>query len=623
MTRIAPTWPPHHSRQPTTRQVGAAAARIFRVHPVPVSLLPADQDPAAPLRNVNRPAGELPQTVRFASTNQEIEPSNTVQSPAQASDMAMLQQNLSPQAEEEIRALSLSLRKSRIQARRMSSFAFEPVSAPVSRSQSNEITPQNTRSRADGLSPRASAAVANMPTPPLTPSGTHPRDGKASDATGTSQEHGRSDPVRMTPQTSGPRSSPSTPGEASTSTTATSGRESSYDDSSTPQTSKSLDSHQAEQKVKKDTGFSVGPSGSSSSLAQSREASREREESVSSTHDVEADVTASPVHAASYPKPFPHGEHGDPYARSKRPPQPKNLGDIENRFVFGKNDQRRRSGVGFGSTSSASTSVPRSSSGTDLKNEHRQSTFSLHGIGGRKDSTGHLDEKHHGSMSELKRFFFGGHHKSKRSQSPSASASIKSSANRSASGTRTPPHQAPASSVPFADDHGLVTKYGKFGKMLGSGAGGSVRLMKRSSDGVTFAVKQFRDRHPYETEKDYNKKVTAEFCIGSTLHHGNIIETLDIIHEGGRWYEVMEYAPFDLFAIVMTGKMSREEINCCFLQIVAGVTFLHGMGLAHRDLKLDNVVVNSEGIMKLIDFGSAVVFRYPFENDVIKATGKS
>jgi serine/threonine protein kinase len=175
--------------------------------------------------------------------------------------------------------------------------------------------------------------------------------------------------------------------------------------------------------------------------------------------------------------------------------------------------------------------------------------------------------------------------------------------------------------VPFADDHGLNSKYGKMGRVLGSGAGGSVRLLKRNSDGVTFAVKQFRDRHNWETLKEYSKKVTAEFCIGSTLHHGNIIETLDIIQEGTHWYEVMEYAPYDLFAIVMTGKMGKEEIACSFKQILSGVAYLHGMGLAHRDLKLDNVVVNDRGIMKLIDFGSAVVFRYPFENDIVPASG--
>jgi serine/threonine protein kinase len=221
-------------------------------------------------------------------------------------------------------------------------------------------------------------------------------------------------------------------------------------------------------------------------------------------------------------------------------------------------------------------------------------------------------------MADLKRFLrIGGGHKSP-SITPKSNLSQSSK-----SGTRTPPHQLPPNNVPFADDHGLEQKYGKFGKVLGSGAGGSVRLLKRSNDGVTFAVKQFRDRHSYESEKEYAKKVTAEFCIGSTLHHGNIIETLDIIHEKGKWYEVMEYAPFDLFAIVMTGKMSREEVACSFLQIFAGVTYLHSMGLAHRDLKLDNVVVNEFGIMKLIDFGSAIVFRYPFETDIVLATGKS
>jgi serine/threonine protein kinase len=107
------------------------------------------------------------------------------------------------------------------------------------------------------------------------------------------------------------------------------------------------------------------------------------------------------------------------------------------------------------------------------------------------------------------------------------------------------------------------------------------------------------------------------------LHHGNIIETMDIIQENHRWFEVMEYAPYDLFATVMTGKMSREEIACSFLQIVNGVSYLHSMGLAHRDLKLDNVVISEHGIMKIIDFGSATVFRYPFEDGIAYASGES
>jgi len=277
-------------------------------------------------------------------------------------------------------------------------------------------------------------------------------------------------------------------------------------------------------------------------------------------------------------------------------------------------------------------SFPRTSSSTSIAEKaksKRTSLFGGHGFRSHTDDDHSSEKPHSSSKSNLKRFFKIGEHKHKDKDTHSGStakvshdtaSSTKESASRNGSVSHSSGSSHPPS-VPFADDHGLQNKYGKFGKILGSGAGGSVRLMKRSGDGVVFAVKQFRDRHTYESERDYNKKVTAEFCIGSTLHHGNIIETIDIVHERGKWFEVMEYAPFDLFATVMTGKMGREEVTCATLQILSGVLYLHSMGLAHRDLKLDNVVISDQGIMKLIDFGSAVVFRYPFENDVVLATG--
>ncbi|KAI7788388.1 hypothetical protein LA080_010721 [Diaporthe eres] len=324
--------------------------------------------------------------------------------------------------------------------------------------------------------------------------------------------------------------------------------------------------------------FSVGPG----SLPVSRESSPNRA-------------------SAFYSRPFtPSGDVDNPYAASKRQPQAK----IEPRFVF----SRKKGKI---SPSSSTLSLPKTST------EKRQSSGLLSALG--KNSDMYQTDSHgtthsrQGSMSDLKRFFkMGGHHKAKRAASPAASIR---------SGYRTPPGSRSTSQIPFGDDHGLTSKYGKLGKVLGSGAGGSVRLMKRSEDNTVFAVKEFRPRHSYETEKEYVKKLTAEYCIGSSLHHGNIIETLDIVQEKGKWFEVMEYVPYDLFAIVMTGKMSREEVSCCFLQILSGVTYLHSMGLAHRDLKLDNVVVNEHGIMKIIDFGSAHVFKYPFENNLVLASG--
>ncbi|KAG2220002.1 hypothetical protein INT45_010370 [Circinella minor] len=174
------------------------------------------------------------------------------------------------------------------------------------------------------------------------------------------------------------------------------------------------------------------------------------------------------------------------------------------------------------------------------------------------------------------------------------------------------------SNLSFANEFNkdIEARYGKWGRFVGKGAGGSVRLIRRHNDGKTFAVKQFRKRMTNENEKEYVKKVTAEFCIGSTLHHINVIETLDMIREGAIFYQIMEYAPNDLFNVVMSGKMDNEEVACCWRQLLDGVEYLHSIGIAHRDLKLDNIVLDERGIVKLIDFGCATVFKYPYDKNV-------
>lgn len=97
-----------------------------------------------------------------------------------------------------------------------------------------------------------------------------------------------------------------------------------------------------------------------------------------------------------------------------------------------------------------------------------------------------------------------------------------------------------AMSLQDATQAHLSKKYGKLGRVLGSGAGGTVRLIKSSAkNGSTvFAVKEFRPKRTGESEKEYQKKVTAEFCVGSTLQHANIIRTVDIVSDHGHYYEV-------------------------------------------------------------------------------------
>lgn len=449
-----------------------------------------------------------------------------------------------------------------------------------------------------------------MHSPPLTPAGTSSREEGQGAQAHSKQSN---DPAMMTPQVSPPHEPPPTSLDASVQIThqpplpassRTAAPPSSHPSSQLPSV--------VEPHPKHGRTFTVGPAGDS--LPASRDASP------SGSGGDRTPGTSTP---GSGSRPYtPQGEKDDTYARSKRAAQARNLESLEARFVYGGREGRSAAGSTY--------TLPRSRGAESDKEESKESKRSSI-FGGVKKSQRHEadaaatgKEHHHGSMSELKRFFRIGHKKDKEKEKhkESPTPSIKERKHKSSkSGIMTPPLANSAMSVPFADDHGLQSKYGKFGKVLGSGAGGSVRLMKRSSDGVTFAVKQFRARHSYESERDYNKKVTAEFCIGSTLHHGNIIETMDLVNEKNSFYVVMEYAPYDLFAIVMTGKMSREEVACSTLQILNGVTYLHSMGLAHRDLKLDNVVVNEHGIMKIIDFGSAAVFKYPFEDEVVLASG--
>ncbi|KAJ5690281.1 Serine/threonine-protein kinase oca2 [Penicillium macrosclerotiorum] len=525
-----------------------------------------------------------PSQVRFSSVTQEIEPSRAALSPEPEHPQQPEPRKLITD-DEELRSLAMSLQSSQLQESRLrSNFSFEPMSLPSSRVASRESSDRSALGTGSfAASPHASPPVSAVQSPPLTPAGTNSREGRSSDSIAALNAVGRTNPQAsaITPETSPPVTSGdkngsqrSAPSSRPSSTDQLSMNHSETSEPTSQPTQVQIPRHRAQ--------FFIGT-----------DASSQEESPPPTPRDLTPPGAITPV-----------GEPNDPYARSKRPPQTKNLAQLDARFIFGSRDSKRSFRPG----------TPRSASASDVtKPIEKRGTFHKKDSHDQKGSHGH--HHHHGSMSELKRFFKMGH----RSKRPDSPTSAPKRSSRS-SGKSTPYQMAP-DNVPFADDHGLNSKYGKLGRVLGSGAGGSVRLLKRNSDGVTFAVKQFRDRHSWESLKEYSKKVTAEFCIGSTLHHGNIIETLDIIQEGPHWYEVMEYAPFDLFAIVMTGKMTKEEIACSFKQILSGVAYLHGMGLAHRDLKLDNVVVNNRGIMKLIDFGSAVVFRYPFENDIVPASG--
>jgi protein-serine/threonine kinase len=174
----------------------------------------------------------------------------------------------------------------------------------------------------------------------------------------------------------------------------------------------------------------------------------------------------------------------------------------------------------------------------------------------------------------------------------------------------------------------LVDKYGKCQEVVGRGAFGIVRIShkvdpKDSRMEQLYAVKEFR-RRPQETSKKYQKRLTSEFCISSSLRHPNVIHTLDLLQDAkGDYCEVMEYcAGGDLYTLVLAaGKLEVTEADCFFKQLMRGVEYMHEMGVAHRDLKPENLLLTTHGALKITDFGNGECFRMAWEKEAHMTAG--
>ena len=189
--------------------------------------------------------------------------------------------------------------------------------------------------------------------------------------------------------------------------------------------------------------------------------------------------------------------------------------------------------------------------------------------------------------------------------------------------------------------------------LLGRGAFGSVYEVEDRSTGVQLALKVLDRTQPWAL---YRFK--TEFRVLTQLHHPNLVRLYELHHEPQheRWMFTMELVegvdPLAALGVMAadeaqtlptadaTGEFDQQStrgqvadappaplrradpaaVRAVFGGIARGVHALHRAGVLHRDLKPQNVLVNSEGAVKVLDFGLIALLDQPSERGQIAGT---
>src|ERR687884_1868777 len=142
-------------------------------------------------------------------------------------------------------------------------------------------------------------------------------------------------------------------------------------------------------------------------------------------------------------------------------------------------------------------------------------------------------------------------------------------------------------------------------RKLGAGGMADVYLAEDQELGRRVAIKMLNDRHA--NDEQFVERFRREAKNAAGLSHQNIVQIYDRGEAEGTYYISMEYLDGrSLKELILARGPAPVRVAIDYArQILAALRVAHGKGLVHRDIKPHNVLVDSEGRVKVTDFGIA------------------
>ena len=142
-------------------------------------------------------------------------------------------------------------------------------------------------------------------------------------------------------------------------------------------------------------------------------------------------------------------------------------------------------------------------------------------------------------------------------------------------------------------------------KTLGEGGMANVYLAHDTILDRNVAVKVLRG--DLANDEKFVRRFQREALSASSLSHPNIVEMYDVGEDDGQYYIVMEYVDGMTLKQVLKkrGHLSVTEVVDIMLQVTDGMAHAHDAYIIHRDIKPQNIMILSNGMIKITDFGVA------------------